>query len=1575
MEANLLHKLSGIDAFCGEPYWDPCIWNATSVPILTQCYMHTTLIWLPTAIVFILAPILTAQIFYRQPNPIPWSKRIKAKIGISCILIADSISVFVIAIYETLFQGFPYAVDFVYPLTLLLAMIVLCAFIVSCRNYGIVTSGGLFISWLVFTICGVPELMYWIDRIFNGFQSWSWLDIPRCAAYFIWWPCCLAETILHCYADFAPEYKPINQGRNPSPELQSSFINRLTMWWFNSLCALGVKKPLELNDLYSLNEGDVSASLVPHWFRTWDSVCKKYADKQGSTARPHEARSRSHSNDLTPLLNDQDSEDYGSVPIQTPRTQRLPSIIWCLFLMFKWDIIVAMTVKLISDILLFCNPILLKKLIKFTEQVERPMWEGVMIAFVMFIASELSSILLSHYFYLMYRVGTRVQTCLTAAVYRKTLRLSNAARREKTVGEIVNLMAIDIDRFQQITPQIMQYWSNPLQISLALILLFNQLGISVFSGVAVMVLLFPINFGITMIIRNFKVDQMYYKDERTKMVNEVLNGIKVIKLYAWEPPMENVINFLREKELSLIKRAAFLRTFSDMLNCASPFLVALSTFATFVCIDPKNVLTPEIAFVSLTLFNQLRSPMSQVAELITQTVQVVVSNRRLKEFLMSDELGGNSVDNTARDNEDVICLKDATLSWDPSDINAPMLSSLNFSVLRGQLITVVGRVGSGKSSLLQALMGEMEKVGGFVGLHGRVSYVPQQPWMQNNTLRQNITFGKQYDEYFYSRVLDACALYSDLQMLNLGDLTEIGEKGINLSGGQKARISLARAVYQNHDIYLLDDPMSAVDAHVGAQLFNSVIGPDGMLRNKTRILVTNELSYLEKADQIIVMKDGKIEFIGRYNELMNKGAFEQLLSECEKEDRERREAEASADEDEENSEPGGISIPGSESDVEYDDETGTSPFIDHVLGSSHMSTVSGIINRRRISSSTAKKQQQRRRLSTNKSGMFTPSEVSASSARQLTSAERVETGRVKLDTYKKYFGAMGMTIAFLFVAGMTTSTIVSMGRNLWLTDWSNDNSAAASKNGTTAQSVVIRLGVYAGLGFSEIILLFIGMLSLLYGGVSASRNLYAPLMRSLFRVPMSFYDTTPFGRILNRIGKDIETVDILLPFNVQFFAQCLLQVVSTLIIIMISTPIFGIVVLPLTVMYLMVMRYYIATSRQLKRLESITRSPIYSHLSESIQGSSTIRAYHLVDRFCKVSEQKVDAHVQCRYLNYVANRWLSVRLEFIGNCIVLFSALFAALTRATTTSGVIGLSVSYALNITTVLNFAVRQITKLETNIVSVERVKEYSEVETEADWESEDGKKPPKNWPTRGKITINNYSARYRPGLNLVVKQLNAEIGPHEKVGIVGRTGAGKSSVTLSLFRIIEAAEGQIVIDGVNIAEIGLHDLRSNLTIIPQDPVLFSGSLRFNLDPFGHYEDSEIWKALEMANLKDFTAQQSQKLDYEITEGGDNISVGQRQLVCLARALLRKSRVLILDEATAAVDFNTDSLIQKTIREEFADSTVLTIAHRLNTIMDYDKIIVLHEGKIKEFDSPKNLIADRNSEFYSMAKQAGIVN
>ncbi|CAJ0610184.1 unnamed protein product [Cylicocyclus nassatus] len=1546
MEFNVSKTLAGLDAFCGDRFWDNSLWQK-SYPTLTRCFQHTTLVWIPCLFLFCISPILTAQITYGRGLPLPWTRRLILRLVFSIFLACDALFLFATSFMKAATVRIPHAVEFVYPLMLFLAMVLHTLFIYGCRRCGKLTSGGLFLSWLLFTVCGFPEMVYWLHATWN-LKDHRDVMFSQYLAHMVWWPTCLVELILHCFADTPPiSSKIFDKDKVTSPEVTSSFINRMTMWWFNDICRIGVEKPLEPSDLYSLNDGDSSAVLVPRWTKLWERKMREYNQRCAQMAAHNADRPRNgpFQADTTPLLTDGGDQDsvFEHDDVPTPNlTSRVspPSIIYCLFLLFKWEITTAMFTKAISDLLQFCNPLLLRSLIRFTESPERPLWEGIILALTMFATSELSSLMQSHYYYLMYRVGTRVQTCLTAAVYRKTLRLSNAARRSKTIS-----------------PQTMQYWSNPLQIGLALFFLWHQIGIAVLSGVAVMMMLFPINFLITMLIRKCQIQQMWYKDERTKMVNEVLNGIKVIKLYAWEIPMEKVIIELREKELSLIRRAALLRTLSDMFNSASPFLVALSTFSTFIILDQKNVLTPEIAFVSLTLFNQLRTPMSQVAEMITQTVQIIVSNRRLTEFLVSEELSPMCVDSAARDNNEVIKISDSSLAWDKNEPQAA-LTNLNFTVKKGQLVTVVGRVGHGKSSLLQALLGEMDRLEGYIGLTGRVSYVPQQPWMQNQTIRRNITFGKKFDEYFYNRVLDACALYPDLQMLPMGDMTEIGEKGINLSGGQKARISLARAVYQNHDVYLLDDPMSAVDSHVGAQLFSSVIGPEGMLRNKTRVLVTNELAFLKHSDLVIVMKNGMVEHVGSYQELMQSGGLQPLLEECEREHERRKKQE---EQDSDSEEEYGMS--------DYDDVVGESPIIDSILGTSYMSTVSGIV--RRISTSTMKQHHKRQRHPTLRSNVNVLAPTDA--CRQLTVAEHVETGRIKFDIYLNYFGAMGTTLAVLFVLGMILTTIFSMARNMWLTDWSDYNTRVT--NSTIRRSTIrMRLGIYAALGFSEVFLLFIGIVSLLFGGVAASRNLHAPLLHSIFRAPMSFFDTTPFGRILNRIGKDIETVDILLPLNVQFFMHCVMQVLSTLVIVMISTPIFGIAVIPLAFLYSLIMRYYIATSRQLKRLESISRSPIYSHLGESIQGASTIRAYRLMERFAKISEQKVDAHVQCRYFGYVANRWMSVRLELLGNCVVLFAALFAALTRATTTSGVIGLSVSYALSITTVLNLAVRQISKLETNIVSVERIREYSNTVSEAAWESEIDQRPPSEWPSKGNIRIENYSSRYRPGLDLVLKSLNATIGPHEKVGIVGRTGAGKSSVTLALFRMVEPAAGRIIIDGIDIARLGLHDLRSHLTIIPQDPVLFSGTLRFNLDPFQTHSDDEIWHALELANLKPFAQSQPSKLDHEITEGGENISVGQRQLVCLARALLRKTRVLILDEATAAVDMGTDALIQRTIRREFSQSTVLTIAHRLNTIMDYDRIIVLHDGRICEFDSPSRLLNNRMSEFYSMAKKAGIV-
>uniref|UniRef100_H3ACU6 ABC-type glutathione-S-conjugate transporter n=1 Tax=Latimeria chalumnae TaxID=7897 RepID=H3ACU6_LATCH len=479
------------------------------------------------------------------------------------------------------------------------------------------------------------------------------------------------------------------------------------------------------------------------------------------------------------------------------------------------------------------------------------------------------------------------------------------------------------------------------------------------------------------------------------------------------------------------------------------------------------------------------------------------------------------------------------------------------------------------------------------------------------------------------------------------------------------------------------------------------------------------------------------------------------------------------------------------------------------------------------------------------------------------------------------------------------------------------------------------------------------------------------MLQCVLKFPMGFFEATPSGRILNRFNKDIDTIDIFIPENIDLWMRTFWYTVAVLLICCALTPMFLLMIVPLTLFYWWVQRFYVATSRQLKRLESVSRSPIYSHFSETITGSSVIRAYGRQTSFIGISDKKVDENQKCYYPSIVANRWLGVRIEFIGTCIVLFAALFAVIGRKNLNPGLVGFSLSYALQVTMSLNWMVRMTSDLETNIVAVERVKEYSETKTEAPWIIPE-KRPPKDWPIEGQVDFVNYSVRYRDGLDLVLKNLNLSVKGGEKVGIVGRTGAGKSSMTLCLFRILEAAAGEIAIDKEKIADIGLQDLRSKLTIIPQDPVLFSGTLRMNLDPFDNYTDEDIWKALEFSHLKRFVTSQSAGLNHECTEGGENLSVGQRQLVCLARALLRKTKILVLDEATAAVDLETDDLIQSTIRTQFEDCTVLTIAHRLNTIMDYTRVLVLDKGEIAEFDTPTNLI-NKKGIFYGMVKDAGL--
>uniref|UniRef100_A0A8B9G5I3 Canalicular multispecific organic anion transporter 1 n=1 Tax=Amazona collaria TaxID=241587 RepID=A0A8B9G5I3_9PSIT len=1176
---------------------------------------------------------------------------------------------------------------------------------------------------------------------------------------------------------------------------------------------------------------------------------------------------------------------------------------------FWKNLLLSVTFKLVHDLIVFVSPQLLKLLIAFVSDEESFAWQGYVYAILLFLSAMIQSLCLQQYFTLCFKLGTQVRASLIAAIYKKVgvalLASSNATRKESTVGETVNLMSADAQRFMDMANFIHQLWSSPLQIILSIVFLWGELGPSVLAGLAVMVLLIPINWFLVAKSRTIQVRNMKNKDERMKIMSEILNGIKILKLFAWEPSFEKRVNEIRAHELKNLLNFSYLQSVSVFVFTCAPFLVSLASFAVYVLVDENNILDAQKAFTAISLFNVLRFPMAMLPLVLSSLVQVSrllpVGHGLDQPCAFPALRGGSFLTGSA------VRFSEATFAWERDGDAA--IRDVNLDITPGSLVAVVGAVGSGKSSLVSAMLGEMEHIKGHINIQGSLAYVPQQAWIQNATLKDNILFGSELDEARYQQVIKACALLPDLELLPAGDQTEIGEKGINLSGGQKQRVSLARAVYSNADIYVLDDPLSAVDAHVGKYLFEHVLGPKGLLQNKTRILVTHSISFLPLVDNIVVMGAGAVSEQGSYGTLLaNRGAFAQFLN----------------------------SYGSQEKDASEEDTTGTG-------NKTGLCVCLGDMKNLALSSSDTS------------GGCYEP--YPQVKGQKLIEKEAVETGKVKLSMYLRYLRAVGLWYSFWVAMGYVAQYVAYVGTNLWLSAWTDDAERYLNETYPVEQRD-LRIGVFGALGVSQ------GEC----GSTGASRVMHQQLLGNILRAPMSFYDTTPMGRIVNRFAKDIFTIDETIPMSFRSWLSCLMGIISTLLMITLATPFFALIIIPLGIFYYFVLRFYISTSRQLRRVDSVTRSPIYSHFGETVSGLSVIRAYGHQARFLQQNEITMDINQKAVYSWIISNRWLAIRLEFVGSLVVFFSALLAVISKGTLEGGIVGLSVSSALNVTQTLNWLVRTSSELETNIVAVERVHEY----TKAPWVTD--KRPPRGWPSKGEIRFVDYKVRYRPELELVLQGITCNIGSTEKVGVVGRTGAGKSSLTNCLFRLLEAAGGKILIDEVDIATIGLHDLRKNLTIIPQDPVLFTGTLRMNLDPFDQYTDEEVWKALELAHLKMYVQDLPGRLLYVVSEGGENLSVGQRQLVCLARALLRKAKILILDEATAAVDLETDHLIQTTIRSEFADCTVLTIAHRLHTIMDSNRVMVLQAGRIVEFDSPEELLG-KAGVFSMMAKDAGITN
>ncbi|XP_019519396.1 PREDICTED: multidrug resistance-associated protein 4 [Hipposideros armiger] len=980
--------------------------------------------------------------------------------------------------------------------------------------------------------------------------------------------------------------------------------------------------------------------------------------------------------------------------------------------------------------------------------------------------------------------------------------------------------------------------------------------------------------AVSIVVRDDRLDARSktatFTDVRIRTMNEVITGIRIIKMYAWEKSFADLITNLRRKEISKVLRSSYLRG----MNLASFFvaskIIIFMTFTVYVLLG--NVITASRVFVAVTLYGAVRLTVTLFfPSAIERVSEAVVSIRRIKNFLLLDEIKQRNAQ-LPSDGKTIVHVQDFTAFWDKAS-ETPTLQSLSFTVRPGDLLVVVGPVGAGKSSLLNAVLGELPPSQGLVNVHGRIAYVSQQPWVFSGTVRSNILFGKKYEKERYEQVIKACALKKDLQLLEDGDLTVIGDRGSTLSGGQKARVNLARAVYQDADIYLLDDPLSAVDAEVGKHLFQLCICQT--LYEKITILVTHQLQYLKAASQILILKDGKMVQKGTYTEFLKSGVdFGSLLK------KENEEAEQP-------------SMPESPTPR----------------------------NRTFSESSVWSQQSSRPSL---KDGA--PETQAIENIQGTATEESRSEGKIGLKAYKNYItaGTHWFIIIFLILAN-ATAQVAYVLQDWWLSYWANEQRAlniTVNGKGNVTEKLDLNwyLGIYSGLTIATVIFGIARSLLVFYVLVNSSQALHNRMFESILKAPVLFFDRNPVGRILNRFSKDIGHMDDLLPLTFLDFIQ----------------P---------------------------------ARSPVFSHLSSSLQGLWTIRAHKTEERFQELFDAHQDLHSEAWFLFLTTSRWFAVRLDAICAIFVIVVAFGSLILAKTLDAGQVGLALSYALTLMGTFQWCVRQSAEVENMMISVERVMEYTDLEKEAPWEYP--KRPPPAWPHEGVIVFDNVNFTYSLDGPVVLKHLTALIKSREKVGIVGRTGAGKSSLISALFRLSEP-EGKIWIDKILTTEIGLHDLRKKMSIIPQEPVLFTGTMRKNLDPFNEHTDEELWNALKEVQLKEAIEDLPGKMDTELAESGSNFSVGQRQLVCLARAILRKNRILIIDEATANVDLRTDELIQKKIREKFAQCTVLTIAHRLNTIIDSDKIMVLDSGRLKEYDEPYVLLQDKESLFYKMVQQLG---
>ncbi|KAF9609563.1 hypothetical protein IFM89_017202 [Coptis chinensis] len=1215
-----------------------------------------------------------------------------------------------------------------------------------------------------------------------------------------------------------------------TPYSNAGIFSLVTLSWLNPILSIGAKRPLELKDIPLLAPKDRSKTSYKVLNSNWEKL-------------------------------------------KAENTLKQPSLAWAILKSFWKEAALNAIFAGLNTLVSYVGPYLVSYFVDYLGGIETFPHEGYILAGIFF-AAKLVEILTTRQWYLGVDIlGMHVRSALTAMVYRKGLRISSLARQSHTSGEIVNYMAVDVQRVGDYSWYLHDIWMLPMQIILALAILYKNVGIAAVATLVATIVSIVITVPLAKMQEEYQDKLMTAKDERMRKTSECLRNMRILKLQAWEDRYRLILEDMRNVEFRWLRKALYSQAFITFIFWGSPIFVSVITFGTSILLGGQ--LTAGGVLSALATFRILQEPLRNFPDLVSMMAQTKVSLDRISGFLQEEELQDDATITLPKGLTNVaIEIKDGEFGWDPSSSKST-LAGIKMRVEKGMRVAVCGIVGAGKSSFLSCILGEIPKISGEVRICGSAAYVSQSAWIQSGNIEENILFGSPMDKAKYKSVIHACSLKRDLELFSHGDQTIIGDRGINLSGGQKQRVQLARALYQEADIYLLDDPFSAVDAHTGS-------------------------NYLDCSS---VLKEGCIIQAGKYDDLLQAGTdFNALVSA-------HHEAIGTMD----------ISANASE------DSDENAPLTGSVMFSKKCDSIASNID-------SLGKEVTEHESSSDRKLIKEKKKAKRARKKQLVQDEERERGKISMKVYLSYMAAAykGLLIPVIILA-QTLFQLLQIASNWWMA-WANPQ----TKGDQPKTSSVELLVVYMALAFGSSWFVFIRAVLVATFGLAAAQKFFVKMLRSVFRAPMSFFDSTPAGRILNRVSVDQSVVDLDIPFRLGGFASTTIQLIGIVGVMTTVTWQVLLLVVPMAIACLWMQKYYMASSRELVRIVSIQKSPVIHLFGESIAGAATIRGFGQEKRFVKRNLYLLDCFARPFFCSIAAIEWLCLRMELLSTFVFAFCMfLLVSVPHGSIDPSMAGLAVTYGLNLNARLSRWILSFCKLENKIISIERIHQYSQLPSEAPLIIEDSR-PPSSWPENGTIELTDLKVRYKESLPVVLHNVSCSFPGGKKIGIVGRTGSVLAFMTYV----------------------------SRLGIIPQDPTLFEGTIRGNLDPLEEHTDHEVWQALDKSQLGEVIRQKEQKLDAPVLENGENWSVGQRQLVSLGRALLKQARILVLDEATASVDTATDNLIQKIIRTEFKDCTVCTIAHRIPTVIDSDLVLVLSDGRVAEFDSPARLLEDKSSMF-----------